>query len=400
VADFFIETDCNLIDPQWCKPLAFGSRNPILGAMNCTCHRSWLLALVGGALFCIGHHAFAQMPDSLDDSTFWQLVQSLSEADGQFAPQYMSNEDSLQFVLPELVTRVPPGGVYIGVGSEQNFTYMAALRPSLAFIVDIRRDNLRQVLLYKALFEIAPDRATFVSRLFSRHAVAGTGTDASVDALFAAFAGRPADPELFAETRAAVLARLVDSHGLALDATDIEGIVRMLEVMRDAGPDGLQGFGDRTNPTYARLMAATDLDGRAWGFLASEENYGVNRELNQRNLVVPVVGDFAGDVALAGIGRFLDERQALVRVFYVSNVERYLWEQGEHGLKFYANLAQLPHDSQSLFIRSVTSDISIRLGIPIPDQPVKWRTFVASIAEDLDGVDSGRIASYRDLFVR
>jgi len=368
--------------------------------MNRRCHRFRRLALAGAALLCICHHAFAQIPDSLDDSTFWNLVQSLSEADGQFPPQYMSNEDSLQFVLPDLVSRVPAGGVYIGVGSEQNFTYMAALRPSLAFIVDIRRDNLRQVLLYKALFEIAPDRATFVSGLFSRRAGASLGADASVDALFAAFDGRPADPERFAETRAAVLANLIDTHGLALDAADIEGIVRMLEVMRDAGPDGLQGFGDRTNPTYARLMAATDLDGRAWGFLASEQNYGVNRAMNQRNLIVPVVGDFAGDVALAGIGRFLAERQASVRVFYVSNVERYLWEQGEHGLKFYTNLAQLPHDPQSLFVRSVTSDISIRLGIPIPDQPVKWRTFIASIAQDLDDVESGRIASYRDLFVR
>jgi hypothetical protein len=122
--------------------------------------------------------------------------------------------------------------------------------------------------------------------------------------------------------------------------------------------------------------------------------------MNLDNLIVPVVGDFAGDTALAGIGQFLRQRGAVVDVFYVSNVERYLWEQGEHGSNFYANLALLPTGADSLFIRSVTSDISIRLGIPIPDQPVKWRTFLASIPEDLADVRSGRIASYRDLFAR
>ena len=59
-----------------------------------------------------------------------------------------------------------------------------------------------------------------------------------------------------------------------------------------------------------------------------------------------------------------------------------------------------PHTNASLFVRSVTSDISIRLEMPIPDQPAKWRTFITPIDPDLDGVSSGAIASYRDLFIR
>jgi hypothetical protein len=38
----------------------------------------------------------------------------------------------------------------------------------MAFIVDIRRGNMLELLLYKALFEISNDRAEFLSRLFSR----------------------------------------------------------------------------------------------------------------------------------------------------------------------------------------------------------------------------------------
>ena len=61
-----------------------------------------------------------------------------------------------------------PGGVYLGVGPEQNFTYIAALKPKMVFITDIRRGNLHMQLMYKALFELSADRAEFVSRLFTK----------------------------------------------------------------------------------------------------------------------------------------------------------------------------------------------------------------------------------------
>ena len=342
--------------------------------------------------------ARAELPEALDDASFWRLVETLSEPESRFPPQYMSNEDSLQFVLPNLAGQVAPGGVYIGVAAEQNFTYIAALRPRFAFIVDIRRDNLRQLLLYKALFELSPDRATFVAKLFSRPRPESIGPQTSVESLFAAFSGAPPDLAAYLLTRSAVLAHLDAVHGFTLSAEDRAGIARILEVFRDAGPGGLKGFGDVTNPTFADLMAATDLDGTPWGFLASEGNYGVVRDLHSKNLIVPVVGDFAGDKALAGIAAYLRERDAIVDVFYLSNVERYLWDPGTQGA-FYANAARLPHDAASVFVRSVTSDISIRLDIPIPDQPAKWRTFVAPIRQDLEGVQSGRIKSYRGLFL-
>ena len=54
-----------------------------------------------------------------------------------------------------------PGGVYLGVGPDQNFTYILALQPKIAFIIDIRRQNMLQHLMYKALIEISKDRADF-----------------------------------------------------------------------------------------------------------------------------------------------------------------------------------------------------------------------------------------------
>ena len=60
------------------------------------------------------------------------------------------------------------GGVYIGVGPEQNFSYLSLTRPKLAIIVDIRRDNLLQHLYYRYLFEEARDRSHFIALLVGR----------------------------------------------------------------------------------------------------------------------------------------------------------------------------------------------------------------------------------------
>jgi hypothetical protein len=103
-----------------------------------------------------------QLPYSLGDEEYWRIVNEFSEADGPFdSDNFVSNEAGYQSVLPRLLQTVRSGGVYIGVGPEQNFTYIAALQPKIAFIVDIRRQNLLQHLMYKALFELSSERPTF-----------------------------------------------------------------------------------------------------------------------------------------------------------------------------------------------------------------------------------------------
>src|SRR5205085_4518908 len=48
------------------------------------------------------------------------------------------------------------------------FTYIAKIRPRIAFIVDIRRQAMIQHLMYKALFHLSPTRTDFLSRLLSK----------------------------------------------------------------------------------------------------------------------------------------------------------------------------------------------------------------------------------------
>jgi hypothetical protein len=337
----------------------------------------------------------AELPTSVSDQEFWRIVTEFSEPGGTFTREFMSNEDSAQFVIPTLQQTTRPGGVYIGVGPEQNFTYIAAIRPRMAFVVDIRRDNMLQHLLYKALFELSTDRADFVSRLFSRRRPAGVGN--SAPALFSAYDAIPVDPGFHEENVRSVLDHLTNRHGFLLSETDKTSITGFMNTFRNAGPSALKGSGDK-NLTYVQAMTGTDLTGRHQSYLASEELFNYVRDLERRNLIVPLVGDFAGDKAIVSIGRYLRDHDAMVNVFYTSNVERYLWDQGDHGRKFYSNAATLPMDQSSTIIRSVTSDISRRFGVPLPDGTANWRSFLVPMNESLKAVSEGHVRSYREIF--
>jgi hypothetical protein len=338
------------------------------------------------------------LPTRLSDDEFWKLSQDLSEPDGYFrSDNLLSNELWLQWVIPDLLARTKPNGVYLGVGPEQNFTYIAALQPRVAFVVDIRRDNMLQHLMYKAVFEISTDRADFLSRLFSRPRPSGLDAGSTVAALFQAFEKAASDAGLYDDTLQRITSRLTRDHGFPLSEPDIAGITRMLQAFRTTGPHALKGSGDK-NLTYVQAMTATDLAGSAQGYLASEERFEIVRDLQRRNLIVPIVGDFAGDKALVAIGSYLRSQDAVVNVFYVSNVERYLYEQGDRRTRFYANVAALPLEPSSTFIRSVTRDISRRLGFALPDADGNWWSTLSPIRACLDAVSSGRIASYPHLF--
>ena len=96
-------------------------------------------------------------------------------------------------------------------------------------------------------------------------------------------------------------------------------------------------------------MTQTDKDGVNHGFLANEENFKVMRNLEEKNLLVPLVGDFGGPKAIRAVGKYLKEHGATVTAFYLSNVEQYL---GSNWNDFCANVASLPLDEKSTFIRS------------------------------------------------
>ena len=138
----------------------------------------------------------SRLPTSLSDEEFQAITTGFSESAGPFphSENLVSNEGDVARLARMLR---PRGGVYIGVGPEQNFSYIVRLRPDIAFIVDIRAENRSLHLLYKALFELSLDRADFVSRLFSRQRPVGLGAGTSVEDLFAAYSAARSDERLY-----------------------------------------------------------------------------------------------------------------------------------------------------------------------------------------------------------
>jgi hypothetical protein len=104
-------------------------------------------------------------------------------------------------------------------------------------------------------------------------------------------------------------------------------------------------------PTYVDLMVATDMDGRARSFLASEDAFLYVKDLETRNVIVPLVGDFAGPKAIRSVGAYLKDKGTTVSAFYVSNVEQYL-RLFRNWNTFCANVQSLPLDDSSAFIRA------------------------------------------------
>jgi hypothetical protein len=319
-----------------------------------------LLRLTAVALVAVAGSMQAQgIPDRLSDAEFWHMFTDFSEGPGQFQSEnLLSNETGFQRVIPELLRTVKPGGVYIGVGPEQNFTYVAALHPRMAFIVDIRHQNATYHLLYKALIEMSDNRADFLSKLFSRPRPAGLTTNTSVDSLFAAYAAVPHDSLLWYKTLAEVKDRLRKFHGFALDTSEIMLLTRNFDALYWAGTglsynygNGNSGRGGGQMPTYHSLMTATDGAGIHRSYLSADSTYQVLRDLELRNMLVPLTGDFAGPKALRTVAEYVKKNNAVVTTMYCSNVEQYLF-QNAVWFTFEGNVATLPLDSTSTFIRS------------------------------------------------
>ncbi len=368
-----------------------------------------LSALLGAPLL----RPAGPLPEQLGNEAFWRLVETLSEPGGYFQSENLvSNEHTFQYVVPALEKAAQPGRVYLGVAPDQNFTYILALKPQLAFIIDIRRGNLQTQLMYKALFELSDDRADFVSRLFARPRPEGLTTFSTVDDIFMSYARTMSDAQMQAATLSEMLMHLTVTRGFRLVPEDLTGIEDIYDQFVRFGPSitysssssnrfgTRSGFGrgrGRNNfPTYADLMRQNDGAGVQRSYLASEQQFRALKAMEERNLIVPVVGDFAGPKAIRAVGRYIRDHDAVVGAFYTSNVEQYLFRNGVWR-DFYANLAELPVDERTVIIRSVAPRDGY-LGVPQgPDGRANVLDPIAALVRDFR---AGRVQSYYDVTSR
>jgi hypothetical protein len=81
------------------------------------------------------------------------------------------------------------------------------------------------------------------------------------------------------------------------------------------------------------------------------------------------------------------EHGATVTAFYASNVEQYLFQQGDAWRRFYTNVSTLPLDESSTFIRSISDINPRRLLMPR----------ICPIADLLKAFYEGRTTTYADI---
>ena len=294
--------------------------------------------------------------DAVTDSAFGDLVERLSEPGGYFdTDNLISNETSYLHVMGKLQEMEVSGGAYIGVGPDQNFSYIAQVRPSIAFIIDIRRDNLLQQLMFKSLFELSDSRIEYLCLLFARHipSDAATWGERTIQELVDYI------DNIAVSTNALEIADRVAHHaesfGIPLSQLDLETIRDFhFAFVREGLGLRFRSHGRMPRPyypTYRQLLLETDLAGNKVSYLAGEERFQVLRSLQTRNRLIPVVGDLGGDHALAAIGDLIAEQGEFVSAFYTSNVEFYLM-RGAAFARYVANLQRLPIEPNSVIIRS------------------------------------------------
>ncbi len=360
--------------------------------------RSGSFPLIGTAALWLLAACIAGVGQSHVPATFAARSAQLSEAGGYFdTDNLISNERSYQQVVPALQEAGIAGGAYIGVGPDQNFSYIAQVRPSIAFILDVRRNNLLLHLLFKALFQLSESRVGYVSLLFGRPVPAPSEEwrRADISRIIGYIDDTSPSPDSTKAVRERVDA-VIRKFGIPLSDDDFQTIDRYHRTFIASGlllKFETFGRGPRSYyPTYRDLLLETDLHGHRWNFLNSEDDFQFVRTLQKKDLIIPVVGDLSGPTALVKIGRMMSESGCRLSALYTSNVEFYLFRDRTFQ-RFVENLAQLPHSDKSLIIRAVFVGAA-----PAQLAPgYASASIVQRIDDLLGGYAKGRFRDYREL---
>jgi hypothetical protein len=334
---------------------------------------------------------------ALTAAEFAQLIERISEANGYFdTDNLISNESSYLHVMGKLRKLNVTGGAYIGVGPDQNFSYIAQVRPRIAFIVDIRRDNMLQHLFFKALFALANNRAEYLCLLFGKPVVMDAGKW-SITQIVEYLDKAPTDRKRLDATRERIVAKL-KTFGVNLDDKDFTTIARIHDEFFTAGLDLKFTSHYRAPrsyyPSYRDLLLEKDLTGKQCNYLVAEDDFQFVRSLENRHLLIPAVGNFAGDKALREVGKILKERGEKVTAFYTSNVEYYL--MGDSSFDRYAdNVRSWPLDPRAVLIRSVFGGgYGLRSVQNVPGY------YSVQLLQPLESFVQGKFESYRDLITQ
>ena len=353
---------------------------------------AYICSLIIFLLLIFGQSVNVQVATEITPEQFSRMCTEMSEYGGRFSSEnWVSNEISYLQVLEPLEELSIKGGVYIGVASNQNFTYISAIKPELAFIVDIRHQNRMQHLVYKIIFELAETPAEFISLLLSRQLDPETGpkAGASINDITNYFYKTPQDQEMAMDTEKKIVDILTNKYKFDLADRDLYAINRVLYYFRIYGLN-ITYTGQRRSwyPTYGELLTLQE-NGKQLNAFNSMEDYSYLRKMHLENKIIPVTGDFGGVKALLEISKYLKACNLTVSAFYVSNVEQYLF-RGNSWRGWVSNVKNLPVTDTSVFIRWIHEQRYRGYG-NYSQTRLQWiKTFIKNY-------DEGRYYSYNDV---
>lgn len=321
---------------------------------------------------------------TLDRAEFAALIAQLSEPEGYFDTDNLISNESTFLTVAGHLRALPRGGAYLGVGPDQNYSYIALLRPQVAFLVDIRRGNLLEHLLFRDLFARSRNRLEYLCLLLGR--------------------AIPADLSAWDPKPVADLVRYLDhaprqrqtpalaDPGLPLSPADRQTIASFHQRFEADGLDlRFNSHGREPRPYYPRfrdLVLATDSAGQPASYLSREEDFRYLQRMHRENRILPVTGNLAGEKTLRAIATYLRREKLSLTAIYTSNVEQYLSRGGDLA-RFAANLDAFPRAPGALLIRSGMGPYA--RGNSYSDQ------LVQSLDDFLAGYAEGRLRNFADI---
>jgi hypothetical protein len=334
---------------------------------------------------------------------FGRLHVALSEAGGSFPSEnVVSNEMSYLHVLDAMRRLGVRGGAYIGVGPDQNYSYIAAIRPDVAFMFDIRRENAMQHLLFKAAFAMARNRLEYLCVLTARRCPMEieAWTARPIADIIAYLDRTPPDGAYLRETQRDVV-RLIRGFGFGMDTRDSLTVIMYHAAFARDGLDvqysSLDARPPGSMPGWRTLILATDRAGNQANYLAADSSFRFVKSMHERNLIIPVTGDVAGPIALGRVADDIRSRGLTLSALYMSNVEQYVSRDPSFP-RFVENVRALPRTEKTVIIRSLFGG---GYGVHPLSVPGFNSTSMLQYANVfLREYDAGRIVTYSDIVFR
>jgi hypothetical protein len=209
------------------------------------------------------------------------------------------------------------GGAYVGIGSDQSYSYIAAARSRWAWVVDYDPRVVQNHLRLRAFILAAPTSAEFVALY------APEGKRRALAILDEAYAG---DPQL----RSLRWGYMATRHEL--------------------------------HPYFKGQQRPSRRD-PGFGWLRDAESYRYIRTLYQQGRIAIKAGDLLVDGAMQQIGLAANELGVPVRIYYTSNAPT-AWG-GQVTPAYRRNVLALPFDVESLVLQTTDGGGSLR-------QKTKW----------------------------